>query len=56
MTILWELDEKHPKQLSAYGTMPWVTFSRPCGIALWHRQQHLIGGEHGMMTLTQFIS
>ena len=24
MTILWEFDEKHPKQVSAYGTQSWV--------------------------------
>jgi hypothetical protein len=27
MTILWVFDEKHPKQVSAYGYEP-----RPCGI------------------------
>jgi hypothetical protein len=32
MTILWEFDEKHPKQLSVYGTMPSATRSRPSGL------------------------
>jgi hypothetical protein len=27
MTILWEFDEKHPKQVSAYGTQSWATSS-----------------------------
>ena len=27
MTILWEVDEKHPKQVSAYGTWSWVGFA-----------------------------
>jgi hypothetical protein len=24
MTFLWEFEEKHPKQVSAYGTQSWV--------------------------------
>jgi hypothetical protein len=31
MTILWEFDEKHPKQVSAYGTQSGVVFNRPSG-------------------------
>jgi hypothetical protein len=31
MTILWEFDEKHPKQVSAYGIASWATLSRPSG-------------------------
>ena len=23
MTILWEFDEKHPKQVGVYGSLPW---------------------------------
>jgi hypothetical protein len=44
MTILWEFDEKHPKQVSAYGTVSWVTFSRPCGT------------QFGEVVLTQALS
>jgi hypothetical protein len=29
MTILWEFDEEHPKQINAYGTQSWVILSRP---------------------------
>ena len=31
MTILWEFDEKPPKQLSAYGVASWATLSRSSG-------------------------
>ena len=27
MTILWELEKKHPKQISAYGTQSWAKFN-----------------------------
>jgi hypothetical protein len=31
MTILWEFDEKHPRQVSAYGTTSWVFSAVPGG-------------------------
>ena len=31
MTILWEFDEKHLRQVSAYGTQFWSQFNRPHG-------------------------
>ena len=46
MTILWEFDEKHPKQVSAYGTRSWVILSRPYGTGLpgrVHTSTHVLG-------------
>ena len=30
MTILWEFEEKHPGQVSAYGTQSWAKFNQTC--------------------------
>src|SRR5271154_4782604 len=37
MTSLWDTDEKHPRQVSAYGTWSWVSF---CGERFSPEGQH----------------
>jgi hypothetical protein len=35
MTILWEFDEKHPKQVTAYGRSPTTAFPEAAQIGVW---------------------